>query len=284
MSKRVDDIVLRVEELERVTELKPLTSEMQERMKRRTVDYVHVDAYAQSQYERDSARTLYSEASALLNELGQACKLPGSPTHEECVKAVIAELEQFRSQLAKASVPTDDYVLDKVTLTMQEYMRLKSEFNEEHSVEKHKQYRTLQSDRDHWKSEFDILSGRYQRDINGATENEGVLDAWRLRAVRAEQSLTRLENTLVGAHTAAALLQRLEQYEELADLLAMDGLTALAGAGICTSQEGFIKDPNGLARGIHDLARERDCALARVRELEGFLKDANFPTTEQVTP
>jgi hypothetical protein len=44
------------------------------------------------------------------------------------------------------------------------------------------------------------------------------------------------------------------------DRLATDALAAMAGAGICTPVEGYVKAPHCLASNIGDLKRERDTA------------------------
>lgn len=89
---RMNRLSQRVEELERITSHGPVTLTQEEyaRLKQYENQYIQMRDF------RDHWINRYGEASALLNELSLACKLPGSPTHEECVKSVIAELEQLR--------------------------------------------------------------------------------------------------------------------------------------------------------------------------------------------
>jgi len=52
--------------------------------------------------------------------------------------------------------------------------------------------------------------------------------------------------------------------KDIAETLAFGALTALAGAGVCTPEEGFLKYPSCLSRSIKDLASERDSARAEL--------------------
>jgi hypothetical protein len=61
------------------------------------------------------------------------------------------------------------------------------------------------------------------------------------------------------------LLARAERAERERDRLATDALAALAGAGICTPEEGYVKSPHCLASNISDLMRERDEARNAVQ-------------------
>lgn len=82
------------------------------------------------------------------------------------------------------------------------------------------------------------------------------------------------EQAAVVIHNLTAALQT---SSDLAKRLATDALVALAGAGICTPEHGYLSEPVCLRSDIERLARERDEA----RESLSRVADQRLQTAEQ---